>query len=315
MERKGFSLTRSKKIYGGNAIIEKAMKNSMATYDIWDRMKFDAANDTKLSTSKKEESDEQKNQNFSRLMKLDDDHVYYNIVITNTSTTDPILANFQEFRTEAIIKNPEDYHLSVIRFTIPTASIPLLIPSIQPGPSPYGSNPNKNVTNYSFTLSYFPDDGSKDPEDIVQEVIFESQDLDSPDPTRWDTVGVSQNVNYYSIYSYQQFIDMWNGALDNAFSSLSSPAQAYAQAPPKFIYDPSTQLISLITPSTYAPPQDDSVSYVHIYCNTLLATFMEALFVNTGVFSALIGTEPVVITIDRILLNDERFTDCCDILK
>lgn len=278
---KGFVLT-NRKIKGGNAIVEKANMNSIPTYDIWDKQHFELKT-ASLDGKKYGKADEQeKNENFSKLMKLDDDHVYYNIVMTNTSTTDPKLATFNEVRTEAIVKVPEDYHLSVIRFTIPTESIPLLVPSIQPGPPPYGPNANFRLTNYSFTLQYMSDDLSTVEDPVQVYVQFFPQNLNATAPKRWDNIGVVQNVNFYSIYAYQHFIDTWNLALSQAFDGLSTAAQTSGIAAPYFIFDPVTQLISLIVPTTYVQPNDTTVPHLHISANTLMGTFLESfqLFYN-----------------------------------
>jgi hypothetical protein len=53
------------------------------------------------------------------------DHIYYNVTMTNNSTTDYSNARFSETRTQAIIDNPSNYHMSVVRFTCPTNNIPL----------------------------------------------------------------------------------------------------------------------------------------------------------------------------------------------
>ncbi len=220
---------------------------------------------------------EEKLKQFTKLHKLDDSHVYYNITITNTSLTGEIKATFQEFRGEAIIENPEDYHLSVIRFTIPTATIPLLIPSIQPGPPPFGSNTDPLLTNYSFTLSYYSDDGTTVPAENEQVYLrFVPQNIDALSPDQWDNSGVIANEAFYAIYSYQNFIQMWNDALSNCFFALSSTAQDSGIIPPKFIFDPVTQLISLIVHKNYAVPDDPTVGYIHIFSNKLMSGFLQA---------------------------------------
>ena len=53
------------------------------------------------------------------------DHVYYNINITNSNPISLTPATFSETRTQAIVNNPSDYHMSVVRFKCPTNNIPL----------------------------------------------------------------------------------------------------------------------------------------------------------------------------------------------
>ena len=52
------------------------------------------------------------------------DHIYYNIAVQNDQTT-PINLQFQDIRTVELVKNPEEYYLSVVRFFVPGAGIPL----------------------------------------------------------------------------------------------------------------------------------------------------------------------------------------------
>lgn len=59
-------------------------------------------------------------------LQKDGDHIYYNIVINNNTTT-AIPATFVDNRSEAIIKNPQEYELAVIRFLIPGSTIPIFL--------------------------------------------------------------------------------------------------------------------------------------------------------------------------------------------
>ena len=59
------------------------------------------------------------------------DYVYLNINITN-DTDAPINATYQKFWSEAIIDNPSDYYLSIIRTTIPTSLIPIFLFPVAP---------------------------------------------------------------------------------------------------------------------------------------------------------------------------------------
>jgi hypothetical protein len=213
----------------------------------------------------------------SEISKYDDSHVYYNAIITNTSTTDIAKASFQEFRSDPIIKTPEDFHLSIVRFAIPGEYIPIFIASIQPGPSPYGSNSNPNLTNYSVTLSYYSDDGKTVTATNAQKYItFVPQDNDRPTPSRWDSAGILLNYGYYSVFSYQAFIDMINTALAGAFSDLVTAVGPVGVASaPFFVYDQNTQLIKLIAEKGYAAPASTATGYVHIFTNTLLSSFLE----------------------------------------
>jgi hypothetical protein len=59
---------------------------------------------------------------------VDPDNVYYNVIISNPDTaSQEIAANFNETRVKEFIGNSGNYELSVIRFSVPTTTIPLFI--------------------------------------------------------------------------------------------------------------------------------------------------------------------------------------------
>ena len=80
-------------------------------------------------------------------------HIYYdlNIVNNNQDTKNgPPQLVFNDIRNSAILQNPSDYFLSVIRFTLQTAnSLPIWIPEID-----VSDNLDSDKTIYSFTLKY-----------------------------------------------------------------------------------------------------------------------------------------------------------------
>lgn len=272
---------KASKLKGGDLTIQDLIGRQLATYKGWDEKSivtdFSKTNEVALTSGLAYKTE---------LAKVDDSHVYYNAVITNTSTTKNAIATFQEFRGDPIVDVPEDYHLSVIRFAIPGTNIPIFVASIQAGPSPYGSNSNPNLTNYSVTLSYFSDDGKSVPETVVQKYItFVPNDVSEPTPTRWDVTGVTQNSLYYSVYSYHSFLDMINTAFSSALADLITAVGGPVGVinPPELIFDPATQLISLVVEKGYIAPASTAVGYVHIYINNLLSTFMDTFdFVING---------------------------------
>jgi hypothetical protein len=81
------------------------------------------------------------------------DQLYFDITVSNfkSTTTKPPVFYFNESRTLPFIRNPEEYYLSILRFTMETGSIPVFIPSIQPNQG------DRDKTLYSFTLEYTAD--------------------------------------------------------------------------------------------------------------------------------------------------------------
>lgn len=166
-----------------------------------------------------------------------DDHIYYNVNIFNDSKTDDNIAYFAENRTVPILECASDYHLSVIRFSIPSDDIPIY---------------NFPTDPLTITLRYA---GA----DYKQALVYVPQN----------------NTNDQGVYSYQQTLDMINTAFLAAYTALKvvSPAAPPTQAP-YMIYDSTTQLFSLMCQALYynATP----TSTIQVYMNQALFAFFQS---------------------------------------
>lgn len=199
---------------------------------------------------------------FSNLIK-DDNHIYYNISIfpnTNFNHPESFVAKFTESRSDPILDRPEDYHLSIVRFSIPGESIPIFVypttPILNGQGKPTGQyQVNNNV--YSVTLSYFNGVTTL----YYQEFLAYVSNF---------TYLASTNLRFYYVYSYQQFIDMINTAFSNAFISLktANPSVKSTRAP-YLLFNPVTKLISLIYQQTII------TDGILIYFNTALSLFFD----------------------------------------
>ena len=79
----------------------------------------------------------------------DNTHTYYDISIFNNDTSGdmPVNLKFSEQRSGgALINNPNDYYLSIVRFEIDSPSLPIFIPQRRAGSS------GANDLIYSFGL-------------------------------------------------------------------------------------------------------------------------------------------------------------------
>jgi hypothetical protein len=189
-----------------------------------------------------------------------DDHIYYNIEIKRDTTNFlPKFAQFIDRRADPIIEIPEEYHLSVIRASIPGEYIPLFI---YPNIGPEGAKVVDN-TQYSVTLSL----GANDYRTFV---IYVSPNVTSP---------TTSEVYYYQ-YSIQGFINMINTAFQTAFNNLkaANPGNAVTAAP-YLIYDNTTFLISLIVQPQY-------LGNVKIFMNDRLYAIFESFNVIYNNFGA-----------------------------
>lgn len=146
-----------------------------------------------------------------------DNHFYYNIVLHNPIDSGVFLnANFKETRAIPIITNPEEWHCAVSRFSIPTQAIPLFTLAA-------------DSTNYSFTLSY-----------------------NGTDYTRY-VQAIDSNHTVFS--EYWQFIDRLNATLLALYNDVvaDNPGATLPTEAPFIIFDPPTQLTSLIVTQDYDP--------------------------------------------------------------
>ena len=177
-----------------------------------------------------------------------DGHIYYDVLYNNTLTI-PQKAYFYEARTQNLLDVGCYYHLSVVRFTIPTFSIPLFLYKTVNND---GVTPNNSY--YSFTFIF----GG------ISYTSFLTYQ-------KWTTSPLP------GIYCYQNWIDTCNIALRNGHEYMTIHAVSYpASCPPYFIYNASTQVISLIADKTYFCNTLPTTG-IQLYSNFVLHKFYESI--------------------------------------
>jgi hypothetical protein len=149
------------------------------------------------------------------------ENIYLDILMTNVNNenTSPIPINYYAVRDTPIIKTPSDYEMSIVRFSLDTTTLPVIVPIIQYNQS------NTDLTIYSVTLEY--DDPSGNTFTEQQYFIYESQNksIAVPPPPSQQSNGLQSNANtYYNIYNYQYWIYLVNNAFNTCFASLLSSA-------------------------------------------------------------------------------------------
>lgn len=161
------------------------------------------------------------------------DQIYYDITVTNTQSTNtiPPIFYYNESRTIPFISNPQDYYLSILRFTVDTGTLPVFIPTIKTNQA------NLNDTIYSVTLAWTsPTTGYFESQVYVTWV---PQDTSATVPSAPNITSDKQQDNstgYYNCYSYSYFTALVYKALYTAFNNL----QTHFAGDPAF-------------PATYAP--------------------------------------------------------------
>ena len=164
---------------------------------------------------------------------LNVDYGYYNVVMNNT-TNDIITATFDETRTTPILTRMEDFQLSLIRFKIPSVSIPLMV----------FEEDSSGVSPYYVAFS----EGDNYDNIQIENVVY--------DPNMGNTVRLDNPYSRF-IYYYSSFINMVNKAIQNLWDS-----QGYqTEECPYFTLDENTNKFVFVLPfnedaptGTYASP-------------------------------------------------------------
>lgn len=176
-------------------------------------------------------------------------NVYCNLIVTNTTNAfQPMDLTIN--RGDKIIDNTEDYYMSIIRFSIPTLSLALFYLDLIKTP-------------LSVTMQY---NGVQRTELLVYNSIFSSSA-----PPLSSGNSLSPPVIEYAIWTYQQFVDMINVAIQKCHDFLFPPINA--KKAPYMIYDGNTEKFSIIADNSYIEPSPYSLPLV------------EKLFFNNALFN------------------------------
>ncbi len=163
----------------------------------------------------------------------ENDNKYVNISFTRT---DPISAviplEYNVTKTMPVLAKASEYYIGIEKFTIPLQALPIFImPIIQ-----NQGNPDLSPMKIGIRTALGVDS--------LSNVIYEPQnDFTAPVQNNPNNQIITE---YYFGYSYDQMIQMINTALATAFtlSMVAGPA-------PYFVYNPETQLISLIVSAVF----------------------------------------------------------------
>ena len=174
-------------------------------------------------------------------------YIYYDVAVSNlqSSTIAPQPFSFTDTRTVPFLNVPEEYSLSIIRFTCGTSSLPVFIPQIQPNQN------NRDLTIYSVTLAYLG-------VEVQKYVDWNPQEVNAPLPPAPNQTTNGRQFNqdgYYNCYSYTFFIEQIYTAFINCFLDLIIAVNAAALGPlpspypPVINFDPTTNSASLYADS------------------------------------------------------------------
>lgn len=145
------------------------------------------------------------------------ERLYFDITMSNIASTNtiPPLIYFQEERNMPFIISPQEYYMSVQRFTIDTQLLPIFLPLIQP------TQANPNLTIYSITMTYLYNGVNYQHQQFINWI---AQDTSAPIPLGPSLNGNKQEINsdYYFCYSHQYVIELMNTCVSVCYTSLQA---------------------------------------------------------------------------------------------
>ena len=159
------------------------------------------------------------------------DQIYFDITVSNlqSTNTEPPVFYFNEQRSSPFLMNPEEYYLSILRFTVETGTLPVFIPVIQPAQG------NRDLTIYSVELNWTDPATSTFYTSGQTFLKFYPQNKAAPLPPAPNatTNGIQNNAGgYYNVYNYSVIALLVNAALQTAFAALQAVVVAGGAALP-----------------------------------------------------------------------------------
>jgi hypothetical protein len=140
--------------------------------------------------------------------------IYYNGTLTNElqTTYNTIQAGFLQTLDQVLVSNPKLYDLAITRFTISSQAIPMWIVPVQL------NQPNVNLTPYSIQLSYSSPSGNTSSTGDIY--LVWSNEISEPYLNGENIKVQPLDSGYYFSYNRQDFVSMFNNAMENALNTL-----------------------------------------------------------------------------------------------
>lgn len=223
------------------------------------------------------------------------DKIYYDVVITNveTVTKPPPTLYFNETRNSPFLQNPQDYYISIIRFTLDTPTLPIFIPEIQPNQG------NLNLTIYSVSLNW-TDPLTSINYVQIEYVIYSPQNNSAVVPLapNQNSSGLQNNSSgYYNIFTFQYWIYLINNTFTTCFNNLVAQLPLGTSLPttnaPILTFDTNSQIAILncdVLGYNYT-----SADYIEIYMNPALFQLFSSFPFTINTFNSVANNLNVLI--------------------
>jgi len=223
------------------------------------------------------------------------DKIYYDVVITNveTVTKPPPTLYFNETRNSPFLQNPQDYYISIIRFTLDTPTLPIFIPEIQPNQG------NRNLTIYSVSLNW-TDPLTSINYVQIEYVIYSPQNNSAVvplAPNQYASGLQNNSTGYYNIFTFQYWIYLINNTFTTCFNNLVAQLPLGTSLPttnaPILTFDTNSQIAILncdVLGYNYT-----SADYIEIYMNPALFQLFSSFPFTINTFNAVANNLNVLI--------------------
>ena len=152
----------------------------------------------------------------------------------NNLNTLPVPLQFTQTRNKPFLEKPDDYYLSVVRFSVDTNSLPVFNAFIQ------FNQANRDLTIYSVTLTWNNPVAPFQQFNQQNFIIWQPQDLVSPIPQPPSLSGdgfQDDSTGYYYAYNYAYVLQLINNTFTTCFNALNVQVVA----------------AGLVLPTTHAP--------------------------------------------------------------
>jgi hypothetical protein len=198
-------------------------------------------------------------------LKSDGDHIYYNLSIRKDKKNQGI-AVFDDNRVEAILNKPDDYDISVIRFSVPSVNIPIFL-----------------WVDNKFTISLSLGN------DTYSEIL------------EWFPNTPAGGFDWYgkAVWAFSDFIRSINIAFQKCFDSykIGHPASSQTLAP-RMVYDNSLKICQIYVEPSYS---SEIANNIEIWFNKALGEKFPA-FATFGTLDT-VNNPPVKIKRIQIIPN------------
>jgi hypothetical protein len=232
--------------------------------------------------------------------------IYYDIQVTNieSSTSQPPILYFNESRNVPFINVPEDYYMSIIRFTLDTQTLPIFIPTIQTNPV-YNPTLDLNKTIYSFQFSY----GNFNSGEIFIEWSPQNSYLEVPPLVTSGNISVQDiTTGYYDCYTFEFFINLINQQMETAFNAFKASVVGFPvdAISPQIAWDASQNVARLIFEKSFL---NSNATPIFLFFNSALYGLFGSFNVIRNGYNLTNGKNFQILVIDYGGFNSYQLTD------